>query len=72
MTVTMAGLSIEARMAALEEYVPYGARYIRAIADEWHTASRLIRDGRADEADYFIGLAEQTAARWVDQREGRS
>jgi len=62
-TVTMAGLSIEARMARLAKFVPYGATYVRAIADEWHTASRLIRDGRADEADYFIGLAEQVVTR---------
>ena len=72
MTVMTAGLSIEARMAALEEFVAYGQCYIRAIADEWHTASRLIREGRADEADYFIGLAEHVAARWVAQREGRA
>ena len=72
MTTLTAGLTIEARMAALEEYVPYGANYIRAIADEYHTASRLIREGRADEADYFVGLAENVAARWVAQRKGKS
>ena len=56
-------LTRDERLAALAQYVPYGADYDRGVADEYHTASRLIRDGRSDEADYFIGLAERCAAR---------
>ena len=51
------------RMTALERFVPYGANYDRGVADEYHTAQRLIRDCRADEAEYFVGLAERCAAR---------
>ena len=60
---TLPGMSLTERMHALEQYVPYGANYDRGVADEYHTASRLIRDGRADEAEYFVGLAERCAAR---------
>jgi len=56
-------LSLAERMHALERFVPYGANYDRGVADEFHTASRLIRDGRSDEAEYFVGLAERCAAR---------
>jgi len=47
------------RLHAVEQYVPYGANYDRAVADEYHTAARLIREGRDDEAEYFVGLAER-------------
>ena len=56
-------MTLAERMSALERYVPYGANYDRGVADEFHTASRLIRDGRSDEAEYFVGLAERCAAR---------
>ena len=61
--VMLPTLSLAERMSALEQYVPYGANYDRAVADEYHTASRLIRDGRSDEAEYFVGLAERAASR---------
>jgi hypothetical protein len=56
-------LSLAERLHALEQYVPYGANYDRAVADEYHTASRLLMACRADEAEYFVGLAECAAAR---------
>lgn len=60
---TLPGMSQAERLHALERYVPYGAGYDRAVADEYHTATRLTRDGRTDEAEYFIGLAERAASR---------
>ena len=39
-----------------------GSKAMRAHRTE-STSSRLIRDGRADEAEYFVGLAERAAAR---------
>jgi len=60
---TLPGMSQTERMHALERFVPYGANYDRGVADEYHTASRLIREGRGDEAEYFVGLAERAASR---------
>jgi hypothetical protein len=34
-------VSLPERLHALEQYVPYGAGYDRAVADEFHTAARL-------------------------------
>ena len=55
--------TLAGRLHALERFVPYGANYDRGVADEFHTALRLIAERRADEAEYFVGLAERAASR---------
>jgi len=52
------------RVTALAAHAVYGAEFIRGVRDELSTAIRMARGGRADEAEYFLALAEGAHARW--------
>lgn len=59
------------RVEALLPYTEYGANYIRGVASELRTARDMASQGRWQEAEYWLGQAEQILSTLLARRATR-
>lgn len=59
----MNGADFDERVTALLPYAQTGSDYIRAVSDNLRTARRMANEDRWDEAEYWLGEAEDALRR---------